>query len=108
VTGYICGSRVREPNLEGGYDARPAPITCILRALLESDFRSVSAVDACATTPTVFMSGGERMVAMPLPVFWQAAKNPRGWGHQVGISKPAHELTQGVAEQRLPPRAPSR
>ena len=60
---------VRSPDLEAGYDRRLVPITCVMRTLVESGFRSLSALDACATSPTVFMTDHERTVAMPLPVF---------------------------------------
>jgi hypothetical protein len=60
---------IRSRHLDGGYDRRLAPITCLMRTLVESQFRSVAALEGCAITPTVFMSGNGRTTAMPLPDF---------------------------------------
>jgi hypothetical protein len=68
---------VRSPHIAGGYDRRLAPITCLMRTLVDSEFRSVSALEECATTPTVFMSGNGRTIAMPLPAFGQASNDLR-------------------------------
>ncbi len=68
---------IRSPHLQAGYDRRLAPITCLMRTLVESDFRSVSTLDACAGTPTVFMSADGQTVAMPLPAFGNAPGDTR-------------------------------
>jgi hypothetical protein len=60
---------VRSPYLNAGYDRQIAPITCLMRTLVESHFRSVSELETCDATPTVFMSENGRVVAMPLPAF---------------------------------------
>jgi hypothetical protein len=64
---------IRSPHLPAGYDRRLVPITCLMQTLVESGFRSVSALDGCAGTPTVFVAENGRMVATPLPVFGEAA-----------------------------------
>ena len=66
---------VRSPHLEPGYHRRLAPITCLMRTLVESQFHSVSAVERCATTPTVFVSADDPTVAMPFPAFGQPPRD---------------------------------
>lgn len=68
---------VRSPHLGAGYDARLAPITCLMRTLMESEFRSVSALEQCAQTPTVFTSSDGGVIATPLPPFGQSPGDPR-------------------------------
>jgi hypothetical protein len=63
---------IRSPHLQAGYDRRLVPITCLMRTLVESGFRSVSALEGCEGTPTVFVSANGRTVATPLPVFGEA------------------------------------
>jgi hypothetical protein len=79
---------VRSPYLDAGYDKRMAPITCLMRTLVESDFRSVSELETCDARPTVFMSGNGRAVAMPLPAFGPASTGMRA------------ELTRKIIGQR--------
>jgi hypothetical protein len=75
--GYSTLFAIRSPHLEAGYDRRLAPITCLMRTLVESEFRSVSALGTCAATPTVFMSGHGRTTSVPLPAFGQAPDDIR-------------------------------
>jgi hypothetical protein len=63
---------VRSPHIAAGYDRRVAPITCLMRRLVDSGFRSLSALEECAAPPTVFMWDDRgRTFAMPLPAFGQ-------------------------------------
>jgi hypothetical protein len=68
---------IRSPHLQAGYDRRLVPITCLMRTLVESGFQSVSALDACAGTPTVFMSANGRTIGVPLPAFGNARGDTR-------------------------------
>ncbi len=61
---------VRSPTIERGYDERLAPITCILRALAESDFQSTSGVDSCSSPNIVFFLGTETPQQRPFVDFW--------------------------------------
>ena len=61
---------VRSPDIEAGYDLQMTPITCLLRTLVESDFRSTSGIAACSSSNTVFfLTGGRGPTARPLPDF---------------------------------------
>jgi hypothetical protein len=61
---------VRSAAIEPGYDLRMSPITCLLRTLAESDFRSTDGIDACSSPHTVFfMAGGKPPAPRPLPDF---------------------------------------
>jgi hypothetical protein len=54
-----------------GYDPRVTPITCLLRSLVQSDFRSVEEIDACSVSPTVHVWNGDAPPQpRPLPEFW--------------------------------------
>ena len=64
---------VRAPSIEHGYDTRVTPITCLLRSLAESDFRSLSSVDSCSSPNIVFFMGSETPQPRPLLDFWTAA-----------------------------------
>ena len=64
---------VRSPSIEHGYDTRVAPITCLLRSLAQSDFRSLSGLDSCSTPNIVFFMGSETPQPRPLLDFWTAA-----------------------------------
>jgi hypothetical protein len=64
---------VRSPAIEHGYDTRVTPITCLLRSLVEGDFKSVSGVDSCSTPNIVFFMGSETPQRRPLLDFWTAA-----------------------------------
>jgi hypothetical protein len=66
---------VRSPHIMAGYDRRLAPITCLLRTLVESEFRSFSALDACAATPTVFVTRSRQTHAVPLAPFERAPRD---------------------------------
>jgi hypothetical protein len=68
---------VRSTQLAAGYDRRLMPITCLLRSLVQTEFRSVSAIEGCVTTPTVFISADDRFVATPLPPFRPAPRDVR-------------------------------
>ena len=64
---------VRSPSIEHGYDTRVTPITCLLRSLAQSDFRSLSSVDSCSSPNIVFFMGSETPQPRPLVDFWTAA-----------------------------------
>lgn len=64
---------VRASSIEGGYDTRLAPITCLLRSLANSDFRSMTGVDGCSTPNIVYFMGSETPQPRPLPDFWTSA-----------------------------------
>ncbi|HEU4938838.1 MAG TPA: sulfatase-like hydrolase/transferase [Vicinamibacterales bacterium] len=64
---------VRSPSIEHGYDTRLTPITCLLRSLVQSDFRSVSGTDTCSSPNIVFFMGSETPQPRPLLDFWTAA-----------------------------------
>jgi hypothetical protein len=62
---------VRAPGVAAGYDPRVTPITCLLRSLVQSDFRSVEEIDACSVSPTVHVWNGDAPPQpRPLPEFW--------------------------------------
>jgi hypothetical protein len=61
---------VRAPTIEHGYDTRVTPITCLLRSLAQSDFRSLSGVDSCSSPNIVFFMGSETPQPRPLVDFW--------------------------------------
>jgi hypothetical protein len=62
---------VRAPEVKAGYDTHETPITCLLRSLARSDFRSVEEGDSCATSPVVhFWDGNGPPKPRPLPEFW--------------------------------------
>jgi hypothetical protein len=63
---------VRSSSIERGYDERLTPITCILRSLVDSDFRSTSSVDGCSSPNIVFFLGSETPQPRPLVDFWSA------------------------------------
>jgi hypothetical protein len=69
---------IRSASLEPGYDRRLLPITCLLRAFVQSDFTSVSALDeGCRTTPGVLIRKHEKIVESPLPPFGEPADQTR-------------------------------
>jgi hypothetical protein len=49
---------VHSPQLQAGYDLRLTPITCLLRTLVESGFRSVAGAGACSSPNVVFFLKG--------------------------------------------------
>jgi hypothetical protein len=65
---------VRSGSIEPAYDRRITPITCLLRTLVDRDFRSFAGIDACSSPNTVFfMTGGKEPPApRPLPVLGTA------------------------------------
>jgi hypothetical protein len=65
---------VRSPGIEPEYDLRVAPITCLLRTLVESNLTSVSGVDACSAPHTVFFFGDDLPQPRPLPAFPSARR----------------------------------
>ena len=69
---------VRAPGIEPGYDLRMAPITCLLRTLVQSDFRSTSEIESCSSPNTVFFAtGGQGPTPKPLPDFSTDAVTPQ-------------------------------
>ncbi len=68
---------VRAPAIERGYDERLTPITCILRSLAESDFRSTSGVDGCSSPNIVFFMGTDTPQPRPLVDFWTPRPVPQ-------------------------------
>ena len=64
---------VRTPDVEAGYDTRVAPITCLLRSLAHSDFRSVEQIDGCSMSRVVHFWNGEAPEPRPLPEFWNTS-----------------------------------
>jgi hypothetical protein len=65
---------VRSPGIAPRYDLRVAPITCLLRTLVESDLTSVSSTDACSAPHTVFFFGDDLPQPRPLPAFPSARR----------------------------------
>ena len=63
---------VRSSSIERGYDERVTPITCILRSLAQSDFRSTAGVDGCSSPNIVFFMGTDTPQPRPLVDFWTA------------------------------------
>ena len=62
---------VRAPEVTPGYDTRVTPITCLLRTLAQSDFRSVEEINTCSASPVVhFWDGTGPPRPRPLPEFW--------------------------------------
>ena len=69
---------VRSSSIEPGYDHRLLPITCLLRAFVQSDFRSVSGLDeGCSGTPGVLIRKHEKVAESPLPPFGEAGDQMR-------------------------------
>jgi hypothetical protein len=64
---------VRSPHLEAGYDLRSTSITCLLRTLVESDFRSAAGVETCSLPNVVFLRGNKTPTARPAPRFGRIA-----------------------------------
>lgn len=61
---------VRSRWIAPGYDMEPASLTCLLRSLVESDFRSTAGLAACSSPPTVYLqASGRPPEARPLPDF---------------------------------------
>jgi hypothetical protein len=59
---------VKSPRLHPGYDRRMVSITCLMRTLAQSDFRSVEGLGECTGSPLVFVSD-DQWVARPLAPF---------------------------------------
>jgi hypothetical protein len=59
---------VKSPWLHAGYDRRMVSITCLMRALAQSDFHSVDGLDVCTGSPVVSVSDDE-WIARPLSPF---------------------------------------
>jgi hypothetical protein len=53
----------RAPGLEPGYDDRFVPITCLLKSLVDNEFRSLAGLDECVPDPTVFRRQARGMMA---------------------------------------------
>jgi hypothetical protein len=63
---------VRGPGIEPGYETGQVSIACAMRALADTDYRSLSGVSACTSPPTVFLpdrTDGFRFTERPLPPF---------------------------------------
>ena len=58
---------VRSRHLRPAYDERLTPITCLLRTLVESDFRSASGTDACSTNKVLYFFERNAPGARPFP-----------------------------------------
>jgi hypothetical protein len=56
---------VRAPNLQPAYDTRRTPITCLLRTLVEQDFRSLSGLEGCSTPNILFLQDSTKPRALP-------------------------------------------
>jgi hypothetical protein len=69
VDSYSTLFAVRAPAIGAGYDRRLAPVTCLMRTLVDSGFSSVSGVEACSANPIVFLEVDDRVVPAPLPPF---------------------------------------
>jgi hypothetical protein len=66
---------VRAPGLDRGMDAQPAAVSCLLRSLVESGFRSAASSSACAAPAAVFLRrAGLPPQRQPLPEFWADAQ----------------------------------
>jgi len=74
IDSYAAHFAVRAPRLPAGYERRMAPLPCILKTLVESDFTSLERLDACSANPTVFISGMGREIPRPMPEFGEEAK----------------------------------
>jgi hypothetical protein len=69
---------VRSAGIEAGYDLRMTPITCLLRTVVDSEFRSLAGLDGCSSPNTVYFTNvGKSPVPKPLPDFSVAAPNTR-------------------------------
>jgi hypothetical protein len=65
---------VRSAAIEAGTDQRRAPITCLLRTLVESSFQSTAGIESCSSPNVVFfMAGGKPPAPRPLPDFSSGA-----------------------------------
>lgn len=63
---------VRAPDVEAGYDTRVTSITCLLRSLVESDFRAAGDTGGCSTARVVHLLDGKDPRPRPLPEFWRS------------------------------------
>lgn len=71
---YSTTFAVRSRWIPAGYDPQPASITCLLRSLVESDFRSTAAAAACSSSRTVYLHAeGRPPEPYRLPDFGTAA-----------------------------------
>ncbi len=67
---YSTTFAVRSRWIPAGYDPQPASITCLLRSLVDSDFRSTAAAAACSSSRTVYLHAeGRPPEPYPLPDF---------------------------------------
>ena len=79
---------VRARAVKAGYDTRATPITCLLRSLAQSDFRSVEQIDACVTSPVVHVwDGNGPPKPRPLPDIWNQS-TPSALRHSDATSYP--------------------
>jgi hypothetical protein len=67
---------VRAPAIGGAYEPRPLAISCLLVALVESDFRSADATRPCAADGQVFLRDDGAPRPRPLRPFWESAPAP--------------------------------
>ena len=70
VDAYSTLFAVRSPRMQPGVNSHVAPITCILKSLVEGGFHSLKAFETCAADPVVFLidGGPESNVAESLSV----------------------------------------
>jgi hypothetical protein len=68
---------VKSPWLQAGYDRRMVSITCLMRALAQSDFHSVDGLDACTGNPVVSVSDDEWMARSLSPFGERAGQRDR-------------------------------
>ena len=57
---YSTTFAVRSRWIPAGYDAEPASIACLLRSLVDSDFRSTAGAAACSSSRTVYLHADGR------------------------------------------------
>jgi hypothetical protein len=72
---------VRSASLDAGYDLRVTPITCLLRTLVESDFKSTDRLESCNAVRKVYFHGNTIAQPHPLPDFWGALHTSRDTSH---------------------------
>jgi arylsulfatase A-like enzyme len=69
VDSYSTLFAVRSPRIATGYENREVPITCVLKTLVESNYGSLTGLDTCTTSPSVFVFDGSEAYPRPLPAF---------------------------------------
>jgi hypothetical protein len=59
---------VRSTSIEAAYDIRITPITCLLRGLVDANFRSIAGIEGCSSPHVVFFMTGGKPVPRSFPV----------------------------------------